>query len=298
MSHKKYRAETNCLNCGAEVTGKFCSKCGQENIETRENIFHLVGHFVSDYLHFDSKFFRSLIPLFTKPGFLTKKYWEGKRVHYIHPLRLFFFITIFFMISTTYFYNKFGHRVKGAIKPDKLLVKYDSTFIATHADTFKIYEKEWGDTAVTVKDLKDFHVRGKRQARKLGQAFDNFFANVKYVTFLLLPVYALIFKLLYIRRKTFYVDQLVYTMHLQSFAYCLLSLTLMIPFVFDTELQRVLQVTFLSLFIYVGISLYYLYRQPIWKTVIKAFVGTFLLFITTGVSLFTFALIDAMFIEK
>jgi hypothetical protein len=49
MSHKKYRKETNCLNCGAEVKGKFCSECGQENIETHEKFFHITGHFLSDY---------------------------------------------------------------------------------------------------------------------------------------------------------------------------------------------------------------------------------------------------------
>src|SRR5689334_9210734 len=105
MSHKKYRKETDCLNCGAQVTGKFCAECGQENLETKENFFHLAFHFVSDYFHFDSKFFRSLIPLFSRPGFLTKEYWEGKRVRYIHPLRLYFFITIVFMVAATYFYQ-------------------------------------------------------------------------------------------------------------------------------------------------------------------------------------------------
>jgi hypothetical protein len=298
MSHKKYRTEKNCLNCGAEVKGKFCQECGQANIETRENIFHLVGHFVSDYLHYDSKFFRSLSSLFIKPGFLTKQYWEGKRVRYIHPLRLFFFMTIFFMLATTYFYNRFGDRVKQAIKPDPLLVKYDSTFIATHADTMKVYEKQWGDTAVTVKDIGEFHVRGKRQMRKIAQGFDNFFSNLKYVTFLLLPIYALIFKLMYIRRKTYYVDQLVYTMHIQSFAYCLLCFTLMIPVIFGTELQRVIQVTFVVMLVYIGFSLFYLYRQSIWKTMLKTFISTFLLFLVTGISLFTFALIDAIFFEK
>src|SRR5688572_9202177 len=98
MSHKKYREEKNCLNCGAEVSGKFCQNCGQENVEQRDNFLHMVGHFISDYLHFDSKFFRSLVPLIIKPGFLTKEYWEGKRTRYIPPLRLFFFVTILFVL--------------------------------------------------------------------------------------------------------------------------------------------------------------------------------------------------------
>ncbi len=58
----------------------------------------------------------------------------------------------------------------------------------------------------------------KETIAKLGGGVDHFIHDLKYVSFFLLPVYALIFKLLYLRRKSFYVDHLVYTMHLQSFA--------------------------------------------------------------------------------
>ena len=37
MSHQKERVEKNCLNCNAEVQGRFCQVCGQENIETKES---------------------------------------------------------------------------------------------------------------------------------------------------------------------------------------------------------------------------------------------------------------------
>src|SRR5688500_1590968 len=106
MSHKKYRAETNCLNCGTEVLGRFCQNCGQENIEIKENFFHMVTHVMGDFFHFDSKFFRSLKPLFIKPGFLTREFWDGKRMQYIHPLRLFFFVTIVMVIIANAYYKK------------------------------------------------------------------------------------------------------------------------------------------------------------------------------------------------
>jgi hypothetical protein len=112
MSHKKYRAETNCLNCGTEVLGRFCQNCGQENIEAKENFVHMVTHVIGDFFHFDSKFFRSLVPLFTKPGFLTREYWDGRRVRYIHPLRLFFFVTIVMVIIANAYYRKFEQQIK------------------------------------------------------------------------------------------------------------------------------------------------------------------------------------------
>jgi hypothetical protein len=87
---KKYREETDCLNCGAKVTGRFCPECGQENVDSHENLFHLLGHYTADFFHFESKVPRSVIPLLTKPGFLTKEYWEGRRIidHLVYTLHL------------------------------------------------------------------------------------------------------------------------------------------------------------------------------------------------------------------
>jgi hypothetical protein len=297
MSHKKYRAETNCLNCGAEVLGKFCQNCGQENIETRENFFHIIGHFVSDYLHFDSKFFRSLIPLFTKPGFLTRQYWDGKRVGYIHPLRLFFFITIIFVISTSIFYNRFGNEMKNSmIRGDSVLAKLDTTFLLSLPDSQKISVKGWRDST-TVAGLRNSIATESRQIGKMRLGMDLVFKNLKYVTFLLLPVYALIFKLLFIRRKSFYVDHVVYTMHLQTFVYFLFGVLVWLPFVIQMDLNLLRQIAFFVIFAYVGLSLHRLYRQQWWKTIIKSFVATVMLFFITVLTIVAIAMTDAIFIQ-
>ena len=44
MSRLKERKEKNCLNCNAEVQGRFCHNCGQENIETKETVWHLIDN--------------------------------------------------------------------------------------------------------------------------------------------------------------------------------------------------------------------------------------------------------------
>jgi hypothetical protein len=270
MSHKKYRAETNCLNCGAEVAGKFCSNCGQENLETRENFLHLAGHFISDYFHFDSKFFRSLIPLFFKPGFLTKQYWEGKRVSYIHPLRLFFFITILFMISATVFYGSFDVKLKEAIK-SQAIIQTPNDSITDKA------EREKADSEDKKKVIE--------MSKGLSNGIDSFFNNLKYMSFLLLPLYAVIFQIVYFRRKTFYVDHLVYTLHLQSFAYCLFGLLFFLVFLFPDWLGALRRGSMFIIFLYTIFSLRLLYHQPWWKTIFKSLVATVLLVFTTGVSL-------------
>lgn len=91
--------ENICLNCGAAVTGRYCSECGQENREPRESFGELLYHFFSDFTHFDSKFFTTIKDLVIRPGFLTKEYLSGKRMRYLHPIRMYIFISFLFFIS-------------------------------------------------------------------------------------------------------------------------------------------------------------------------------------------------------
>lgn len=98
MSHAKERKETDCLNCGAEVKGRFCHICGQENIETRETLWGLITHFVYDIVHFDGKFFSTLRHLLFRPGFVSLQYVQGRRASYIHPIRMYVFTSALFFI--------------------------------------------------------------------------------------------------------------------------------------------------------------------------------------------------------
>ncbi len=99
MSHLKEREEKNCLNCNAQVFGKFCHICGQENIPPKESAWHLFNHFFQDVTHFDGKFFSTLKLLITRPGFLSSEYARGRRMNYLNPIRMYVFTSaLFFLI--------------------------------------------------------------------------------------------------------------------------------------------------------------------------------------------------------
>ena len=106
------RKEKNCLNCGATVTGRFCSDCGQENLDTKENLGHLLGHFFADMTHYDSKVLITLKYLLFKPGFLSREYFAGRRTKYLNPVRLYIFISFLFFLVL--FLKKPGDEVSTA----------------------------------------------------------------------------------------------------------------------------------------------------------------------------------------
>jgi hypothetical protein len=259
MSHKKYRNEHNCLNCGAVVERKFCPECGQENLDLKENFFHVAGHVTADFFHYDSKFLGSIIPLFSKPGFLTKEYWEGRRVRYIHPLRLFFFVTIIFMISTTYFYQHFSKTIQDEV---------------VHVQSENPAKKSSPSVEQKLKEAAAERAEEEKSKLLLYHGMDGFFKNLKYISFFLLPVYALIFKVLYRKKKNLYVDHLVFTLHIQSFAYILIAAVLLLPFIFPDALTIIRRLTLLTILIYMIFALKRLYQQGWFKTILKSFLAT------------------------
>ena len=99
MSHLSQRKETNCLNCGTEVIGKYCHNCGQENTEPEESFWHLVSHFFNDFTHFDGKFFSTVKDIIFKPGFLSKEYMKGRREAYLNPVRMYIFTSFIFFLA-------------------------------------------------------------------------------------------------------------------------------------------------------------------------------------------------------
>ena len=104
MSHLKERSAKNCLNCNAQVQGRYCHVCGQENIEPKETVWHLLTHFFNDITHFDGKFFSTLKYLLIKPGFLSSEYRIGRRAAYLNPIRMYVFTSaIFFLIFFSLF---------------------------------------------------------------------------------------------------------------------------------------------------------------------------------------------------
>jgi hypothetical protein len=98
LSHSKERHEKICLNCNAELHGRYCHVCGQENIEPKETVWSLISHFFYDITHYDGKFFSTTKYLLIRPGFLPKEYIEGRRARYLHPIRMYVFTSALFFL--------------------------------------------------------------------------------------------------------------------------------------------------------------------------------------------------------
>ncbi|MYF53027.1 MAG: DUF3667 domain-containing protein, partial [Gammaproteobacteria bacterium] len=85
-----------CDNCKAELTGLYCSQCGQKNTHYNRSVFLVIGDFVKELFDVDSYVFKSLFTLFFKPGRLSAEFRNNKRARYIRPIRLYLFSSLMF----------------------------------------------------------------------------------------------------------------------------------------------------------------------------------------------------------
>lgn len=90
-----------CSNCHHAVAGRFCTECGQEDRTYLLSLRELLMDFFGDLVNFDSRFFKTTVPLLFRPGFLTAEYIRGRRQVYFPPVRLYIFISIvFFFVAS------------------------------------------------------------------------------------------------------------------------------------------------------------------------------------------------------
>jgi hypothetical protein len=109
------------------VAGKYCQVCGQENIAPKESAWHLITHFFYDITHFDGRFFNTVKYLLLKPGFLTAEYTRGRRMSYLHPVRMYVFTSAFFFLIYFSFINEHSDHAKEQISSlkEQLVLKED-----------------------------------------------------------------------------------------------------------------------------------------------------------------------------
>jgi len=273
------RSDRTCLNCGAEVQDRYCSHCGQENLEPKENIGHLIGHFFSDLTHYDSKFFLTLKHLFLRPGFLTKEYFLGRRARYFNPVRMYFFISFVFFLLYLSIPNKKIHFLSFKLRSTQTTIQIgNSSFAFGFASrSYKsVHEYDSIQKNLPVED-KDFVITRLsmqhylRMREKYGDNADEVFAenlrhNIPKIMFLFLPFFALFLKWAYNKRKYVYVDHAIFSVHFHVFVFTLFFVfTILGLFIFIP-----VWIAILGAFIYLVIALRNAYEQSFLRSFAKA----------------------------
>ena len=93
-------SETNCLNCGAALQGKFCHACGQKAASGHLGMHDFAHEAAHEFLHLDGKILKTVKMLIIRPGELTREFLAGRRARYISPVRLYLTFSLIFSSPT------------------------------------------------------------------------------------------------------------------------------------------------------------------------------------------------------
>src|SRR6188472_541842 len=99
---------SNCPNCGPTLEGPFCAQCGQKATPLNPSLRDILHDVVDEVLNVDSKIFKSVRLLLTRPGFLSREQFGGRRIRYVSPIRLYllcslvYFAVVAFAPSATF----------------------------------------------------------------------------------------------------------------------------------------------------------------------------------------------------
>ena len=92
---------TRCANCGVALLGQYCSDCGQEDREVRRPFWRILSQLLHAIFELDGRVYRSLFFLYTRPGYLSGEYVNGRRTRYTPPLRMFLVLSISFFLMVS-----------------------------------------------------------------------------------------------------------------------------------------------------------------------------------------------------
>lgn len=294
---KKRRKLEYCFNCGASLAEEinYCPSCGQENHDKTVSFRELYNDFISDFLSFDSKFFRTIVPLLFRPGFLTNDFNSGKRIKYVPPLRLYLIISFIY-----FFVLSFDNFNEMSFSQGSNNISITTNDQKQEFDNFEQIKEQAGDSIVnslkmqldTIPEGNYFDRFWRLQTIKLIEKgstksiMEQFVKSISIMMFFLMPVLALWLKLFYRKQKRFYVEHLMFSFHLHSFyfliATVLLLFSLLIYDVGDYDIGG---------FVVLGYAFFALknvYGNSIIKTIIK---WLLLLFCYGALTFFVFLLV-------
>lgn len=256
MSKHHVRKDKTCQNCGHEADQRFCSYCGQENVETRQSFGHLLRHFIEDFTHYEGNFWKTIKYLLFRPAYLTKTYLSGKRMAYVAPVKLYIFVSFiaFFLPGILPHFHKdespslVGTELKRAgqelqtadstgPEQEHQLVIGDSSMASVKANyseyrspeaydsiqnTLPAAERDGWFIRYTNHRLSHLNTLPKDIVKE--KIYSNLSHNFPKALFVYLPLFAFVIWLFHGKKRWLYFDHAIFTLHYFSFLLLLFTM--------------------------------------------------------------------------
>jgi hypothetical protein len=265
-SDEELRPLPSCLNCDTSLSGQYCGNCGQRARSRLISLWGLISEAFGDLFELDSRLWQTLGPLIVRPGKLTQDYLLGRRARFMPPFRTYLVLSVVFFLVAFFDpreeFNVLFEPAEDAAPADPSAEEIRQGVLEELAEEDIIVGDEAlpdededssglninvtsgeSDVDCDIEDIKTAdmpdwlskrltperlqlmceRVRADDGRALLGKLRD----NVPAALFVLLPLMALVLKLIYPLSKRYYVEHLLFVVHYHAFFFLILTLQIL-----------------------------------------------------------------------
>lgn len=216
MSQDSEHPSQACLNCGTRLSGPYCSLCGQKDQERILPLGHLLHDVFHEIWHLDARFLHTLKALL-RPGLLTLDYVAGRRMRWFPPFRLYLIASLLLFLTFSVHRPGAGEfQVVVNSKPGQVQTLPGPGESVPHGSSPR--------TSALVAKAEAIN-------RNPAAFLEKLLAWLPRVLFVLLPLFALLLKLAYLRTGTLYAVHVIFSLHEHAFAFLLIALVRLLDLV-------------------------------------------------------------------
>ena len=286
--------------------GNYCGNCGQEAKELRRPFFRLSREAISSLFELDWRSFRTLFYLLTKPAHLSKEYFSGRRMQYTPPLRLFLVISVSFFLLVSFYTSirsmegilSANHEISGeevSASTDNEEDPLAPTLAFVESINLPFFDEQTNTNL-----RRAMGAQAETNINSMIEDPSEFFRGyLEYITvfiLLMIPLLALIQKLIYIRSGHFYVEHLVLTLHNHAFIIFIVFVNSLIDLVNGSRIPIISSAfgylgaaIYIWMWVYLFLSLKNYFQQGYGITLLKYLTTTILYGFTLGFGVTVFA---------
>jgi len=224
---------TQCRNCGADTTGNFCHMCGQETRLHAPSFGEFLHEFVGHYVALEGRLWGTITRLLFRPGLLTNEYLAGRRKRYVEPLRLYLSLSILFFAIVKFGGADIANFDAQPVPPDveartqqvQAEKRAQRQQVQPGQENFEQMVEKKAPTVFAAFDRFD-----QLPAREKGQVLQTgFYKYAPYAIFLLMPLFALYLKVLYLGSGRRYGEHFLFALHTNAFAFITMGVFVFMP---------------------------------------------------------------------
>jgi Protein of unknown function (DUF3667) len=286
------RANLHCRNCGALAPQNYCPECGQDTDPRPPSVREFANHFFGNYIAVKGSFAQTLWRLVTKPGQLTVDYLAGRKRQYILPLRLYITVSVIVLLSLSIVVSQ-SMSGNDAVKVDVKDLEGD---FVSFGDFASIKVSKGGVIECVGAMPKSICDRARERYGSTPEMLKSYMRSLPerivkflgYSLFALMPLFALLMKLVYLNRRMTYGEHIVFALHLHAIWLLVLLATTLTPKIISDWLLFAVPM-------YALLSMRRVYGGRWWTTLLRAGCISLLYLIAIVIALTVVSVIALLF---